>query len=219
MKRIENADACMLVYPTSDAVSVEEGLAELRRRQQLKRVQDKDGNSSKKESEDECYRMVNLIFIDATWKHAKEMMDANTSRSFWPEDMVKVKLDARNIKRKYPAFNFLPKRFDIRTPPTPDHLSTAECIAMVVSIVEEDVAFYDTITYALDYMVDRWHSFFNKNKVDQSKGELQLNWLGTTTTRLGLYEQYILLMLSSCQECFFCLVKSKDISISPFIAC
>lgn len=170
MKRIENADACMLVYPTSDAVSVEEGLAELRRRQQLKRVQDKDGNSSKKESEDECYRMVNLIFIDATWKHAKEMMDANTSRSFWPEDMVKVKLDARNIKRKYPAFNFLPKRFDIRTPPTPDHLSTAECIAMVVSIVEEDVAFYDTITYALDYMVDRWHSFFNKNKVDQSKG-------------------------------------------------
>eukprot|EP00816_Leptocylindrus_hargravesii_P008643 CAMPEP_0196826426 /NCGR_PEP_ID=MMETSP1362-20130617/93619_1 /TAXON_ID=163516 /ORGANISM="Leptocylindrus danicus, Strain CCMP1856" /LENGTH=199 /DNA_ID=CAMNT_0042206995 /DNA_START=282 /DNA_END=881 /DNA_ORIENTATION=- len=172
MERIKNSNECMLVYPACDAVSVEEGLAELRRRQRVKAwPQDNDESSNKTKLEGGSYNRVNLIFIDATWKHAKEIVDVNTSRNLWPEDTVKVKLDASFIREQYPAFNFLPNRFDIRTPPTPDHLSTAECIAMVLSIVEENVVIYDTIVRALDYMVDQWNSFFNKNNAEQKACE------------------------------------------------
>mmetsp|Transcript_2850 Transcript_2850/g.4089 ORF Transcript_2850/g.4089 Transcript_2850/m.4089 type:complete len:80 (+) Transcript_2850:96-335(+) len=76
------------------------------------------------------------------------MVDANNQpRHVWPEDSstVAVKLDAIDIIAQYPAFNFLPKIFDIRTPPTPDDLSSSKCIAMVLSVVEGHY-----IVYTLD---------------------------------------------------------------------
>jgi hypothetical protein len=45
--------------------------------------------------------------------------DRATSAVQWPQALV-----------------FKPRRFDIRTPPSPDHLSTAECIATVAAMAE-----------------------------------------------------------------------------------
>ena len=51
LEHIKNSNECMLVYPACDAVSVEEGLAELRRRQRVKAwPQDKDESSNKTKS-------------------------------------------------------------------------------------------------------------------------------------------------------------------------
>jgi len=59
------------------------------------------------------------------------------------------------------------RRFNIRTPPSPEHLSTAECLAWVASKVEEDPIIYDTLMKPLDSMVQKWRSFSGGKKKDE----------------------------------------------------
>jgi DTW domain-containing protein YfiP len=97
---------------------------------------------------------VSLLFIDATWNFAREMQKA----SVFPSHVQKVHLDETDLK------NVQPRRFDIRTPPSDQHLSTAECIALVVSKVERNPDIYSTIMKPLDLTVQRWHDFANQKK-------------------------------------------------------
>ena len=99
---------------------------------------------------------LTLIFLDATWKFAAEMERA----SQFPPHTQYIQLDADTDLCNLPT----PKRFDIRTPPSPAHLSTAECLALVVSRVEGNPLIYDTIMKPLDLMVAQWHSFANNKK-------------------------------------------------------
>lgn len=64
------------------------------------------------------------------------------------------------------------RRFDIRTPPSPDHLSTAECIATVLREVEgeSNKDIFDVLMRPLDLMVSQWRSFARRSK-DNSKYE------------------------------------------------
>lgn len=52
------------------------------------------------------------------------------------------------------------RRFDIRTPPSPDHLSTAECIATVLRELEgeSNKDIFDLLMRPLDLMVSQWRS-------------------------------------------------------------
>jgi len=119
-----------------------------------------------------------LLFLDATWKYAQEMDRACIKYGVYPPHMIRVRLDptvdcgaslgsnedrtavtcvTANLLTSQPQFQ--PRRFDIRTPPTPDHLCTAECIAWALSIVESDMGIYRTLMKPLDLMVQKWRSF------------------------------------------------------------
>lgn len=94
---------------------------------------------------------ITLLFLDATWKYANEMDKANQQYKQYPSDMIRVQLDASDVST--------PRRFDIRTPPSEHHLSTAECIAIVIARVEDKPNIYDTVMQPLDLMVQQWNAF------------------------------------------------------------
>lgn len=98
---------------------------------------------------------VTLVFLDATWQFAREMYAASTV----PRHVQLVQLAAED----YPSLS-VPRRFCIRTPPSPHHLSTAECLAWVVSKVEQDASMYETIMRPLDAMVGHWQSFVDSTR-------------------------------------------------------
>jgi len=110
------------------------------------------------------------------------MNTKNTTRNLWPKDIIRVKLLSPNSstskpqnkdKTEPPASSspadhptvFVPKRFDIRTPPSDQHLSTAECLAWVVSVIEDSPEVYETLMKPLDYMVQKWHSFSQEDDI------------------------------------------------------
>ena len=97
---------------------------------------------------------LTIVFLDATWKFAAEMQRG----SVFPPHAQYVCLDANDLQ------GIKPKRFDIRTPPSPEHLSTAECLALVVSRVEDNPEIYETIMKPLDLMVSQWHAFADQKK-------------------------------------------------------
>jgi len=89
-----------------------------------------------------------LLFLDATWDHAKEMVRT------LPKDLPRVSL---KISELGPLF--VPRRFDIRTPPTEECLSTGECIAWAVDAMEgAQGALAATLLRPLDRMVSIWHT-------------------------------------------------------------
>eukprot|EP00979_Chaetoceros_neogracilis_P012009 scaffold3074_cov280-Chaetoceros_neogracile.AAC.24 len=95
---------------------------------------------------------VNIIFIDATWKYAKEMVSKTIHNGGWPSHSINVKLEpAQECEQDFKA-----RRFDIRTPPSANHLSTAECIAHVLREVEgqRDDDIFEALLRPLDLMVD-----------------------------------------------------------------
>jgi len=98
-----------------------------------------------------------IVFLDATWKYAKEMDQANERTHQYPAHMTRVQLSMDDLR------NLTPRRFDIRTPLSDQHLSTAECIAWVLSKVEGKPEIYDTVMKPLDLMVSQWHSFMDPN--------------------------------------------------------
>ena len=102
-------------------------------------------------------KKITLFFIDSTWKYAKEMLKAGLKHKIWPSHMINVKLTGDDFK---PGFQ--PRRFDIRTPPSLDQLSTAECIAHSLRLVEGRDDVFDTLMKPLDLMVQQWHSFFDE---------------------------------------------------------
>ena len=104
---------------------------------------------------------LNILVLDGTWKYAKEMDRASS----YPDRIQRIQLKPSSFA------NFRPGRFDIRTPPTPDHLSTAECIAWVVSRIEEDPALYERLLEPLDYMVAKWKSYDKKKRPVEDDAE------------------------------------------------
>ncbi len=121
-------------------------------------------------------KKMTLVFIDATWKHAKEMEVATDAAGEWPKSMIRVQMTPSSIGNSGVDFNvsdnyaaeskpqcdndehqrFIQRRFLIRSPPSPDHMSTAECIAWIVSRVENNPQIYESVTKVIDYMVGLW---------------------------------------------------------------
>ena len=158
--RDEN-EVIVLVFPHEDAMDIEEGI-QLAEKRCGYNSNDNDGIEEQKQQ-----KKMTLIFIDATWKHGREMEQASSVE--WPKNLIRVQLkpSKSNIKeggsdqrsnqdnsKEGPIF--VERRFQIRTPPSPDHLSTAECLAWIVSRVEHNPHIYKSITKALDYMVAKW---------------------------------------------------------------
>ena len=83
----------------------------------------------------------------------------NRKHNVYPSNLLRVRLSERDFEQ-----NFVPRRFDIRTPPSAKHLSTAECLAWTVSRVEGTPSIYDTVMKPLDLMVQQWHSFSDTKK-------------------------------------------------------
>lgn len=70
-----------------------------------------------------------------------------------------VETSVASTSTAVPRLQFQPRRFDIRAPPSPNHLCTAECIALALSIVERDnMEIYRALMKPLELMVQKWHS-------------------------------------------------------------
>jgi len=195
MKFLRDPDeVVVLVFPHKQALDLEAGfcLAEERcgidRNEVKKNDCDDGGDSSEVIDSTACtkgtkLKKMTLIFIDATWQHAKEMEAATENAGEWPENLIRVQMtpsSAGGVKvhvdgscRRTDEYNtgdnenkstnssnkgekFIERRFLIRTPPSPDHLSTAESIAWIASRVENNPQIYESIMKALDYMVEIW---------------------------------------------------------------
>ena len=155
----------LLLFPCPNAISLEEALDLIRQRRMHRKL--KEINHS---NDDHGHQRIILIFLDATWKLAKEMAHTCSVHNVWPDHVIRVRietpdflLNATNSCKSHPLIDYQPKRFHIRTPPSENHLSTAESIAMVVSRIEENYALYDTFMKPLDLMVKQWHGDNNIN--------------------------------------------------------
>jgi DTW domain-containing protein YfiP len=132
------SNAVWLLYPCKSAISLSRAI------QQLNNIDSNNitnNNNSIK---------VTLLFLDATWKYAKEMNVYNTQRTYYPHHLQCVQLDGEDFARCQPG------RFEIRTPPGDEYMSTAECVAWVLARVEDDMTIYDTIVKPMDLMVAQW---------------------------------------------------------------
>ncbi len=217
MKQINDPDQdVILFYPNSQSITLEQGLMEVERRRKQRnnhRTTNKESTTTTTTNEERGNMMepnekVILIFLDATWKYAKEMERACTLHNTWPQNIIRVQFSPMdkdqtttttstttdhdlNIKHPLPNNNqndsiiitekeqklkktlksdttrppegFKVRRFDIRTPPSSNHLSTAECITWAVSVIEEKPQIYETMMKPLDLMVEKWHSFSKQN--------------------------------------------------------
>ena len=170
-----------LCYPSDDAISVQEAMERVK--SQSKREGENqheqhyaiDNDLTQTENAvpmNVVRKKYTIIFIDATWKYAKEMDSKSIENKSWPKHMIRIKL---NPEKGECGENFQPRRFDIRTPPSINHLSTAECIAHVIRIVEaglgsklgperKDDILFQTLMKPLDLMVKTWRSFSDKRK-------------------------------------------------------
>jgi DTW domain-containing protein YfiP len=103
-----------------------------------------------------------VLGLDATWKYAREMHLANQKDNHYPSHMLQVSLQAEDFPE-----SFRPRRFDIRTTPGDNTtwMSTAECIAWVLSQLESKPDLFSTIMRPLDEMVKKWNSFVQKPKI------------------------------------------------------
>jgi DTW domain-containing protein YfiP len=147
--RLFAADTVLLVYPSSDAISLTQGL------QQMKQGRKTASPTAK----------ITVVFLDATWKYAREMHMANESTGQYPSHMIRVALNPEDWEFQ--------NRFDIRTPPSPNHLSTAECIAWIISAIEDNPALYDTLMRPLDLMVKKWHSYNQTKSFTDGDGTME----------------------------------------------
>jgi DTW domain-containing protein YfiP len=163
----------LLLYPSQEpsdqqqVVSLEEGLEMIRKRRQQE-------NDSTEQSQ-----KITIFVLDATWKYAKEIHKANLKDEQYPSHMIKVSLhpipwnsenaneNETSTEEKTTAettttttpVGFKPRRFDIRTPPSEECLSTAECIAWAVAATEDNPELYASLMKPLDAMVEKWKSF------------------------------------------------------------
>jgi hypothetical protein len=96
------------------------------------------------------------------------MDKANAQNQLYPPHLQRVQLTERDDLQT--ILQSHPRRFDIRTPPSPCHLSTAECLAWVVSRVEDDPTLYDTFMKPLDCMVQKWRDAKSGNTKSRERG-------------------------------------------------
>jgi DTW domain-containing protein YfiP len=174
-------EVAVLVFPHEDALQLEDGLRLAEERCKSNNIDINRNNNDDDDDDDaKAKKKMTLIFIDATWKYAKEMEKCTDSDNEWPENLIrvqltpsssssssssKVNLDGSDDGWKTPSLTtpptttspFIERRFHIRTPPSSNHLCTAESIAWIVSRVERNPVIYDSIMTALDYMVSVWN--------------------------------------------------------------
>ena len=140
----------LVCFPSDDAVALQDALQTVSD-SVLPKVEDSECAPTSYKPK------VNIIFIDATWKYAKEMVSKTIHNGGWPSHSIHIELEpAKDCGNDFKA-----RRFDIRTPPSVNHLSTAECIAHVLREVEghNGHELFETLMRPLDLMVLQWHSF------------------------------------------------------------
>jgi len=161
----------LICFPSDEAVTLEEALLKISKLILPEVAKNEETIQHSDDAEMHTTPKINIIFIDATWKYAKEMVSKTIQNGGWPSHSINVKLEPT----KDFGENFKARRFDIRTPPSVDHLSTAECIAHVLREVEGRSAgneVFDTLMRPLDLMVQQWHSFQDsKKKLKKSTDE------------------------------------------------
>ena len=123
---------------------------------------------------------VVLLVLDATWKFAKEMHRANINGHHYPPGMRSL-----TLKRDDMPKHFQPSRFEIRTIPTENDIArtksaawmcTAECVAWILSQLEQNAqpqnSIYETVLQGLDAMVEKQKFFIRENQTipDRKKG-------------------------------------------------
>ena len=161
-------EVVVLVFPHPNAMDLEDGLA-------LAESKIK-GKSQKQQGEfdgNEPDKKMTLIFIDASWKHAKEMDNKTEAAGVWPDHMIRVQLTPSSssaCNQEETSNDFIQRRFQIRAPPSEDHLSTCECLAWIASRVEGNKDIYEGIMKVLDYMVELWRGFARSDGDDKRKG-------------------------------------------------
>ena len=145
-------EVAVIVFPHEKAVELEDGL-------RLAEERCKSNNI-------DISNKMTLIFIDATCKYAKEMEKCTDSDNEWPKNLIRVQITPSSSSSssssskinldgsddddddgwKTPSLTattttttpFVERRFHIRTPPSSNHLCTAESIAWIVSRVEHN---------------------------------------------------------------------------------
>lgn len=186
-------EVVVLVFPHKLAMDFDEGfrIAEERCCTELKKINEEENDetsSSQGTRNAACIngtksKKITLVFIDATWKHAKEMDAATEAAGEWPRNLIRVQMTPSSTgnSRKDDSSRidtvagtesesktqgdhnddqtFIQRRFLIRTPPSPDHLSTAESVAWIASRVENNPLIYENIMKVLDYLVELWKGF------------------------------------------------------------
>jgi DTW domain-containing protein YfiP len=169
---IDPNEVVALVFPHPNAMDLEDGLL-------LAESKLKDNSQSQegKANESHSDKKMTLIFIDASWKHAKEMDNKTEAAGVWPKNLIRVQLtpstsptanqEETTSSDSKPAF--IQRRFQIRAPPSPDHLSTAECMAWIASRVEQNSEIYEGIMKVLDYMVELWRGFASSDGSDDKR--------------------------------------------------
>ena len=210
-------EVIVLVFPQKDALDLEEGIRLAEERCGFINDTEKkyeihaSGQTKTIETNDDVQipknKKMTLIFIDATWKHAREMEAASSVE--WPENLIRVQLKPsgsnssefsgqRNHDEGDNAIaeistnegqNFIERRFQIRTPPSPDHLSTAECLAWIASRVEHNPDIYQGIMKTLDYMVKTWEQFTEKSTSDNRKSKRNVRSKNMSQKKLKIGER------------------------------
>ena len=185
-------EVIVLVFPGPNAMDLEQGIQLAEKKCEF---ENKDGDTRDSTL---LMKKITLLFIDATWKHAREMNAKLTSclnckhwiqvqlvpnvsendRTQAPHQNDAQSNSERNIEStRQTSFDFVQRRFQIRAPPSPNHLSTAECLAWVVSRVEKNPLIYETISKVLDHMVRLWKDnveFHNEKKRAMSQKPLEI---------------------------------------------
>jgi len=151
----------ILMYPGNDSITLQEG---------IDRVRENYPPHCK----------INLFVLDATWKYAREMDMANQREKQYPTHMIRIALSTKD----FPA-TFSPRRFDIRTPPSIDHLSTAESVAWVLTKFENNPNLYDTLMKPLDAMVQKWSSFSDTRSAKDTMNEEEPSYQEQLRTKPG----------------------------------
>ena len=152
----DESEPLLLLYPGPGAMSLEEAMHKLKQ----------ETNNNHLNHTLPMAKKVNILVLDGTWKYSKEMDRSNT----YPDRMIRVQLQppttdtASTASSSSPTTtttipNFQPRRFDIRTPPSDNHLSTTEAIAWVVSYIEQDPTLYNRLLEPMDCMVAKWKSY------------------------------------------------------------
>ena len=160
----DDAEPLFLLYLGPDAIPLQEA---------MKRIDSSTNNSISSSNENtgssEDKKVINILVLDGTWKYAREMDLKDKQEKQYPDRMI-IRIQLKpTTDDKMPNDTFQPGRFGIRTPPSPDHLSTAECIAWIASRVEQpqqdsSVLLLETLLKPLDCMVFKWTSFQNDKR-------------------------------------------------------
>ncbi|KAI2504482.1 hypothetical protein MHU86_9981 [Fragilaria crotonensis] len=143
----DESQPLLLLYPGPNAMSLEQAMEQLHcsTTQQLQeqekscKVDDVEGCDTTTTCRN-SNKIVNVLVLDGTWKYTKEMDRANT----YPDRMLRVQWSPKTNNNNHNNDNNKdsapqpPQHLfgSIRTPPSPNHLSTAECIAWLICCLE-----------------------------------------------------------------------------------